>query len=53
MIADFAVDIAVTVAFMLGGLLYGSVDVRLFYPVLLLCVPMAVLVFLLNRRTLS
>ena len=46
-------DLGMTLGPMLGGLLYGSVDVRLFYPVLLLCVPMAVLVFLLNRRTLS
>ena len=46
-------DLGMTLGPMLGGILYGSVDVRLFYPFLLLCVPAAVLVFLLNRRTLA
>lgn len=46
-------DLGMTLGPVLGGLLYGSVDVRLFYPLLLLCVPAAVLVFFLNRRTLS
>ena len=46
-------DLGMTLGPMLGGILYGSVDVRLFYPFLLLCVPAAVLVFLLNRRTLT
>lgn len=46
-------DLGMTLGPMLGGILYGSVDVRLFYPFLLLCVPAAVLVFLLNRHTLA
>lgn len=46
-------DLGMTLGPMLGGILYGSVNVRLFYPFLLLCVPAAVLVFLLNRRTLT
>ena len=46
-------DLGMTLGPVLGGLLYGSVDVQLFYPLLLLCVPAAVLVFFLNRRTLS
>lgn len=46
-------DLGMTLGPVLGGLLYGSVDVWLFYPLLLLCVPAAVLVFFLNRRTLS
>ena len=46
-------DLGMTRGPMLGGILYGSVNVRLFYPFLLLCVPAAVLVFLLNRRTLT
>lgn len=36
-----------------GGVLYGSLDIRLFYPVLLLTVPAVIAVYALNRRVLK
>ena len=38
---------------MAGGVLYGSLDIRLFYPALLLTVPAVIAVYALNRRVLK
>ena len=34
----------------IGGFLYGHVPLAYFYPVLALCVPASVIVYVLNRR---
>ena len=43
-------DLGMTLGPVLGGLLYGNLNLTLFYPVLLLTVPLALLVYLLFMR---
>lgn len=43
-------DLGMTLGPFIGGLLYGHLDLSLFYPALLLCVPAAVLVYLIAIR---
>lgn len=43
-------DLGMTLGPFIGGLLYGHLDLKLFYPSLLACVPLAVLVYLLAIR---
>lgn len=45
-------DLGMSLGPMLGGVLFGSLDVELFYPVLMLCVPAALVVYLACRRQL-
>ena len=39
-------DLGMALGPMIGGALYGGLDIRWFYPVLMLTVPLAVLVYL-------
>lgn len=43
-------DLGMALGPIIGGFLYGHLPLAYFYPVLALCVPAAVLVYLLNRR---
>lgn len=43
-------DLGMTLGPVIGGLLYGGVDLRLFYPLLLVTVPLSGLVYLLSRK---
>lgn len=43
-------DLGMALGPIIGGFLYGHVPLAYFYPVLLLCVPAAVLVYVVNRR---
>ena len=43
-------DLGMALGPIFGGFLYGHVNIALFYPVLALVVPAAVLVYVLNRR---
>ncbi len=43
-------DLGMTLGPFIGGLLYGHLDLKLFYPSLLICVPLAVLIYLLAIR---
>ena len=45
-------DLGMSLGPMLGGVLFGSLDVELFYPVLMLCVPAALVVYLACRHQL-
>lgn len=45
-------DLGMSFGPMLGGVLFGSLDAELFYPVLMLCVPAALVVYLACRRQL-
>lgn len=45
-------DLGMSLGPMLGGVLFGSLDVELFYPVLMRCVPAALVVYLACRRQL-
>lgn len=43
-------DLGMALGPIIGGFLYGHVALNLFYPILALCIPLAVLVYLANRR---
>lgn len=45
-------DLGMSLGPMLGGVLFGSLDAELFYPVLMLCVPAVLVVYLACRRQL-
>lgn len=45
-------DLGMSLGPMLGGVLFGSLDVELFYPALMLCVPAVLVVYLACRRQL-
>ena len=45
-------DLGMSLGPMLGGVLFGSLDAELFYPVLMLCVPAALVLYLACRRQL-
>lgn len=37
----------------IGGMLYGSVDIKAFYPLLAITVPLVLVVFWINRHSLT
>lgn len=43
-------DLGMALGPIIGGFLYGHVPLAYFYPILAICVPAAVLVYVLNRR---
>lgn len=45
-------DLGMTLGPMIGGMLYGSLDIRLFYPVLLLTIPLVISVYLAAGKNL-
>lgn len=45
-------DLGMSLGPMMGGVLFGSLDAELFYPVLMLCVPAVLVVYLACRRQL-
>ena len=46
-------DLGMALGPILGGVLYGAVAIDLFYPILAVTVPVGIVVFLLNRKTLG
>ena len=45
-------DLGMTLGPMIGGVLYGSLDIQWFYPVLLITVPLVILVYLTAGKNL-
>lgn len=46
-------DLGMSLGPMLGGVLYGNVSIQMFYPVLALTVPLGLIIYRINRRSLS
>ncbi len=45
-------DLGMSLGPIIGGMLYGSVDIRAFYPLLAITVPLVLVVFWINRHSL-
>ena len=41
-------DLGMTLGPMLGGILFGNIELKWFYPVLLICVPLGIVVYILG-----
>ena len=47
------IDLGMSLGPMIGGVLYGNIDLRFFYPVLAVTVPVSLAVYWMNRRRLG